>query len=155
MNLANNNITENHAENITQLLGSSVSMLRYINLSDNYLTDESLENIEVTPHLRALLLTNNSIKNEGARVIMKLLHHNENLRRVDLSKNMVSIRYLNEIAKIMEKKRDHRELSKLQNVRQEIIDLKEELTTMPMIQKETRKVIIEKEKLLRQFYEDK
>ena len=155
MNLANNNITENHAENITQLLGSSVSILRYINLSDNYLTDESLENIEVTPHLRALLLTNNSIKNEGARVIMKLLHHNENLRRVDLSKNMVSIRYLNEIAKIMEKKRDHRELSKLQNVRQEIIDLKEELTTMPMIQKETRKVIIEKEKLLRQFYEDK
>jgi len=155
VNLANNNITENHAENITQLLGSSVSMLRYINLSDNYLTDESLENIEVTPHLRALLLTNNSIKNEGARVIMKLLHHNENLRRVDLSKNMVSIRYLNEIAKIMEKKRDHRELSKLQNVRQEIIDLKEELTTMPMIQKETRKVIIEKEKLLRQFYEDK
>lgn len=100
-------------------------------------------------------MTNNSIKNEGAMVIMNLLHHHENLQRVDLTKNMVNIRYLSEIKKIMEKKREYGELSKLQNVRQEIIDLKVELTTMPSIQKETKKVILEKENLLKQFYDKK
>ena len=144
MNLSNNNITEHLSENLHQLFSSTTSVLKYINLADNYINDECLENLEVSEHLTALVLRNNSIKSEGAISILNLLHHNESIRRIDLSKNMVSIKYLMEISKLIDQKRERRAVMKIQNVRQEIIDLKEELKTISDVQKETKQVIAEK-----------
>lgn len=144
VNLANNNITEKSADNLASLLASDTSRLKYLNLADNYLTDECLQKLEISRHLRALVLRNNSIKNEGAQQILHMLHHNENLRRVDLTKNMVSIKYLIEISKLLEKKREKRATNKLQQVRNEIVYLKQENSTIVQVQKETRKVISEK-----------
>lgn len=104
VDLSNNSITEKHAENVLQILSSSVSQLKYINLSDNYLTDESFEGVEITDHLRSIILRNNSLKNEGALILMSLLHSHPNLRRIDLSKNMVSIKYLDEISALIQGK---------------------------------------------------
>jgi hypothetical protein len=57
---------------------------------------------------------------------------------------MVGIKYLMEIAKLIEHKRERRALAKVNDVRQEIIDLNEEIKTIPHIQKETKKVMAEK-----------
>lgn len=104
MNLSYNNITEKHSENLANVLCSSESSLRYINLSDNYLTDESLEGIDITDNIRSLILRNNSLKNEGALILLNLLHEKPNLRRIDLRRNMVSIRLLNEISSLIQGK---------------------------------------------------
>lgn len=49
-------------------------------------------------------------------------------------------------------KKDERERQKIQDVRQEILDLEAEIRTMPIVQKETKRVIREKEEYLREFY---
>lgn len=67
---------------------------------------------------------------------------------------MVSLKYVQEIEKIFEKKREKREYEKLNNVRQEIIDLKEDLKSMPQVLKEMRKSISEKEKMEKQQRKD-
>lgn len=144
VNLSNNNITEQLSENLRNLFCSPASVLKYINLADNYINDECLENIEVTEHLTALVLRNNSIKSEGAISILNLLHRNDSIRRVDLSKNMVSIKYLMEISKLIDQKREKRAVTKIQNVRNEIIDLKEDLKTIVDVQRETKNVMAEK-----------
>ncbi|CAI2376323.1 unnamed protein product [Moneuplotes crassus] len=151
VNLSNNNITEQHSDNLANVLCSNESRLKYINLSDNYLTDESLEDIDITDNLRSLILRNNSLKNEGALILLTLLHEKPNLRRVDLRKNMVSIKYLNDITNLIQAKNDLRERQKLQSVRQEIIDTNEELKTMPIVQKEIRVVLKEKERYLKEL----
>ena len=69
VNIANNSITEELSLNVKALLNSPESMLKYINLADNYLNDETFENIRISPFLRSLVLRNNSIEDEGARRI--------------------------------------------------------------------------------------
>ena len=144
VNLSNNNITEKLSENLAQLFSSLYSNLKYINLSDNYLTDEAIAQIPTTRNLRSLILRNNSLKNEGAQHLLHLLTHNEALRRIDISKNMVSIKYLLEISKIIDKKKEKAAVAKIQGVRQEIVDLEKELSTIGQLKKEIKKTISEK-----------
>lgn len=103
INLADNSISEELKDNIAAMLSSESTRLKYLNLANNYLTDDTIAAISVTQNLRSLVLRNNTIKNEGANHIIRLIIHNDHLRRVDLVKNMVSIKYLMEIDSLIEK----------------------------------------------------
>lgn len=50
-----------------------------MNLSDNNLTEKTIENIYITPHLKKLVLRNNNIKSSGGRHLLKVVANNTNL----------------------------------------------------------------------------
>lgn len=108
VNLSHNGFTEKLSDSISQLFSSENWRLKYINLSNNYLTDEVLKNISVVSFLKScssLVLRHNSFNNDGARQIFQMILNNENLSRVDIRRNLISIKYLEEIKSLILKKK--------------------------------------------------
>lgn len=103
MNLSHNGINSDLSENLRYLLSSTRSVLKYLNLSDNYLTDEAFQGLAITSYLKCLVLRNNNINNAGARAILAIITDNKNIRRIDLSKNKVGVKYMLDIDKLIEK----------------------------------------------------
>ena len=106
VNLSENWINSLLWANIRELLSSNRSALRYLNLSDNFITNEAFENVTIHGNLKSLVLRNNSLNNIGARSILGILQENRILRRIDITKNRVGVKYMMEINKMIERNRD-------------------------------------------------
>ena len=106
VNLSQNWINSLLSANLRELLISNKWGLKYLNLSDNFITNEVFNEYRLNTCLRTLVLRNNSLNNIGARSLLSMIQDNKSLKRVDISKNRVGIKYMVEIAKAIQRNRD-------------------------------------------------
>ena len=106
LNMAKNNINDDLGDALCYLLASKRSSLKYINLADNSLTEKQVENIQITPYMKTIVLRNNNIKSSGGRHMLNVVTNNKNLRRVDLTMNMVGVQYMMDIKNQIQKNKE-------------------------------------------------
>ena len=93
LDLSFNELESSCAQQIAQLLSWKTSILQVLDVSNNNIRDRGAKFIatalENNEHLEVLNLSSNAITESGGTSLAKALQHNQSLRSLDLSENPI------------------------------------------------------------------